>query len=96
MKIPAQVRYQRVWNDFKRKFPFTKRAALTEEGEAFLMHLKNLYHGNAAHSVIAKEFVDDVMERTQCDEKEAVESIYLHFYAIGLIDEIELAKLELI
>ena len=60
------------------------------------MHLRNLYAGNEAYSPLALQLVNEVTSRISCSEKEAVQSIYLHFYTIGLIDEIELAKLELI
>lgn len=94
MKIPASIRMTRLWTDIKRRMPFLKHTVITPEGQALLIHLRNLYHGDAAYSDFAREFVDHIMENLNLEEKEAVESIYLFFYGKGLIDELDLLQLK--
>ena len=45
---------------------------------------------------MARELEDDIMNQQQVDEKEAVQTIYASFYRMGLIDEIDLAELQII
>lgn len=96
LQIPMSVRLGRLWHDIKVRLPFTKVPTLTPEGEAFLLHLKNLYRGSQAYSPMARELVDNIMEQLQVNEREAVQTIYASFYRMGLIDEIDLAELQLI
>lgn len=95
MKIPAKVRWRRLWMDIRRKVPFLKTPHFTPEGEALIIHMKNLYRGDHAYSELARQLVDDTKERLKIeDDREAVQVLYLHFYALGLIDELDLFELQ--
>lgn len=95
LKIPAKVRLRRIWMDFRRKVPFLKTPHFTLEGEALVMHMKNLYRGDHAYSEFTRQLVDNIKEHLKTeDDKEAIEALYLHFYAMGLIDELDLFELE--
>lgn len=96
LQIPMRVRFRRLLTDLKSKIPFVKTATLTDLGEAFLLHLKNIARGNEASSPMARELVGEVMKSLNVNEKEAVQTIYASFYQIGLIDEIDLAELQII
>lgn len=95
LKIPAKVRLRRIWMDFRRKVPFLKTPHFTPEGEALIMHMKNLYRGDHAYSELTRQLVDDTKEHLKIeDDKEAIEALYLHFYAMGLVDELDLFELQ--
>ena len=95
MRIPANIRIRRLIVDLKRKIPFFKPIMLTNEGEALVIHLRNLYRGDAPYSNHARDYVNGIMKQTKTDEKTAVEAIFLNFYAMGLIDEIALVELKM-
>lgn len=95
MKIPANVRMRRLWADIRRKIPFLKSPHFTPEGQALIMHMRNLYAGDLPYSTLARELVDDAKKRFKIDDdRKAVEILYLHFYGMGLIDELDLFELK--
>lgn len=95
MKIPAKIRLKRIWFDIKREIPFVKTPSFTPEGQALIMHMRNLYAGDSSYSTLARELVDDAKKQFKIDnDREAVEILYLHFYGMGLIDELDLFELK--
>lgn len=95
MKIPAKIRLKRIWSDIKRKIPFIKTPSFTPEGEAFLIHIKNLYRGNYPHSESSRDIVDKIKKQfTIENDDEAIEILFMNFYAVGLVDEVDLFEIK--
>ena len=94
MEITKRMRRLRRWNLFKRNIPFARYVSITSEGEAAILHLRNMYQGSHAYSEIARKAVDDVMANYGLTEKEAIEFLFRTFYVFGVIDEDQLNMLD--